>query len=287
MSRPQTAHYDQVNFPETIRSYYMLSSQPFNSSYHMHDSYELLLFLHGDGDYYIEHRRIHMKRGNLLLINSNEIHRAEVSGKMPYERIATHFSPDWIRNFSTPDSDLLSCFEKRPVGERNLLFLDNTALEQYLALADRMHTALAADHFGHDVLAAAYLVQLLILVNICFHSLQEQPAALPPLSSQIMGYINKHLQESITVGQLAAYVHLDPSYLSRKFREQAGCSLQEYIILKRIACAKDLLRQGKSVTEACQGSGFHDYANFIRTFKKHAGIPPGQYGRKHQTQSRF
>ncbi|MDE6202435.1 MAG: AraC family transcriptional regulator [Lachnospiraceae bacterium] len=251
----------------------------------MHDSYELLLFLNGHGDYYIEHHRYHMKRGNLLLINSNEIHRAEISGNTPYERVATHFSPDWLRNFSTPDSDLLSCFEKRPVGERNLLSLDNAALEQYLALADRMQTALSADHFGHDVLAAAYLVQILVLVNICFHSLKEQPAAfLPPLSSQIMGYINKHLMESITVCQLADYVHLDPSYLSRKFREQAGCSLQEYIILKRIAFAKDLLRQGKSVTEACQGSGFNDYANFIRTFKKHAGIPPGQYGRRNQTQ---
>ncbi len=283
MQRPHTACYEQIHFPETIRSHYMLSTQPFNSSYHMHDSYELLLFLNGNGDYYIEHRRYHMKRGSLLLINSNEIHRADMDGEAPYERVATHFSPDWLRRFSTPDSDLLSCFEKRPVGERNLILLDETALEQYLALADRMHTALSADHFGHDVLAASCLVQILVLVNTCFHSLKEQtPVTVPSLSSRVMGYINKHLPESITVRGLADHVHLDPSYLSRKFKEQAGCSLREYIILKRIALAKDLLRQGKSVTEACQGSGFHDYANFIRTFKKHAGIPPGQYARRNQ-----
>jgi AraC-like DNA-binding protein len=284
MYRPQTDHYKQIHFPETIRSHYMLSAQPFNSSYHMHDSYELLLFLNGNGDYYIEHRRYHINRGSLLVINSNEIHRADITGEAPYERVATHFSPDWIRRFSTPDSDLLSCFEKRPAGERNLLSLDHAALEQYLALADRMHTALASDHFGHDVLAASFLVQILVLVNNFFHSHKEQPPVpLPPLSGQIMGYINKHLLESITVRGLADHVHLDPSYLSRKFKEQAGCSLREYIILKRVAFAKDLLRQGKSVTEACQGSGFHDYANFIRTFKKHTGIPPGQYGRKNQT----
>ncbi len=282
MNRPQTISCEQLHFPEVIRSHHMLSAQPFNSVYHMHDSCELLLFLNGSGDYYIEHRLYPISRGTLLLIGSNEMHRAAIQGASPYERIATHFYPNFIRRFSTPDCDLLACFKKRPGARQEILALNPQELEYYLSLADRMHTALAADHFGHDILAATYLLQMLVFVNTCLLSRGEAPKKKPsspalPLSSQIMAYVNRHLNEPVTVLELAEYVHLDPSYLCRKFKEQAGCSLREYIILKRVALAKELLRQGKTVTEACQGSGFSDYSNFIRTFKKYAGMPPGKF----------
>ncbi len=273
--------YQQVHFPEMIRSHHMLSGSASNEAYHMHDSFELFLFLQGNVDYYIDRHRYHLKRGNLLLINSSEIHRVKILDGMPYERIATHFYPELAQRFSTPSSDLLACFENRGSGEDNLIYLDNARLEQYLSLADRLHTALAGRRFGHDVLANTCLAQMLVLVNTCFYSLSYQANnTMPHLSGQIMAYINEHLCRPLTIQELADQVHLDPSYLSRRFKEQAGCSIREYIILKRIALAKELLRQGKTVTEVCQNSGFYDYANFIRTFKKYAGLPPGQYGRQ-------
>ena len=41
--------------------------------------------------------------------------------------------------------------------------------------------------------------------------------------------------------------------------------------------AKKLLSAGNSVTETALACGFGDYANFIRVFKKHVGVPPGKY----------
>ncbi|WP_081743881.1 helix-turn-helix domain-containing protein [Eisenbergiella tayi] len=46
---------------------------------------------------------------------------------------------------------------------------------------------------------------------------------------------------------------------------------------KKTAAAKQLLAEGKTVTETCYLSGFNDYNNFIRTFKKITGTSPGQY----------
>jgi len=56
-------------------------------------------------------------------------------------------------------------------------------------------------------------------------------------------------------------------------------NLHEYIIFKRVARAKKLLMEGKSVTETCHLSGFNDYSNFIRTFKRTVGISPGKYSK--------
>ena len=50
----------------------------------------------------------------------------------------------------------------------------------------------------------------------------------------------------------------------------------EYINLKRIAYAEELLKEGASVVEAAEQSGFRDSGGFIRTFKRYRGITPGQ-----------
>lgn len=51
----------------------------------------------------------------------------------------------------------------------------------------------------------------------------------------------------------------------------------KYIVSKRITEAKKLLATEKSVTDTAFMCGFNDYANFIRTFKKAVGVPPGKY----------
>ena len=268
----------RIHFPETIRSHHMLSTRPVNDVYHMHDSYELLLFLGGCTDCYIEHHRYRLKRGDLLIINSQEIHRAVASEGTPYERIATHFYPELVRNYCTEQTDLLSCFEKRKNADRNLLSLTPKSLEHYLYLTDHLQTAVASASFGHDILASTYLLQLLVLANTCFYESTWIPENLmPQLSSQIMRYIDEHLTEDLSIQALADHLYMNRSHMSRKFREQAGCSIQEYMILKRISLAKTLLKQGKSVTDTCELSGFHDYSNFIRTFKKYAQVSPGHY----------
>lgn len=270
--------YSRVHFPEIIRSHHMLTSKQMNDAYHMHDSYELLLFLNGDADYYIEQHRYRLKRGDLLVINGQEIHRVVSGEGTPYERIATHFYPDLVRDYCTEQTDLLSCFEKRKNAERNLISLSPRALEQYLALADRLHTAVASEHYGHDILAYTYLLQMLVLANTCFHASTITPENLmPQLSYRIMSYINEHLTADLSIQALADHFYMNRSYMSRKFREQTGCSVREYIILKRISLAKSLLKLGKPVSDVCELSGFHDYSNFIRTFKKYAGVSPGHY----------
>ena len=48
-------------------------------------------------------------------------------------------------------------------------------------------------------------------------------------------------------------------------------------LIRKLAETKKYLFLGKSIKEACVLSGFHDYANFIRSFKKSVGVSPGKY----------
>ena len=69
---------------------------------------------------------------------------------------------------------------------------------------------------------------------------------------------------------------LSEAQLYRLFKKETDMTVKEYITLRRIAEAKKLLRMGCSVKEAGFNSGFNDYQNFIKAFKKVEGYPPGQ-----------
>ena len=53
----------------------------------------------------------------------------------------------------------------------------------------------------------------------------------------------------------------------------------KYIIGKRIAEAKKLLKAGNNVSDTALMCGFRDYSNFIRTFTASVGISPGRYSK--------
>jgi AraC-like DNA-binding protein len=50
-----------------------------------------------------------------------------------------------------------------------------------------------------------------------------------------------------------------------------------YLESKRLAHSQILLKEGKSVLDACMESGFSDYSNYIRLFKRRFMITPKQY----------
>ena len=54
-------------------------------------------------------------------------------------------------------------------------------------------------------------------------------------------YIYEHLHTRITVKDLADHVNLNPSYLSRLFKKETGTAIGEYIQIKKIETAQNML----------------------------------------------
>ncbi|MCU6795082.1 helix-turn-helix domain-containing protein [Paenibacillus sp. WQ 127069] len=95
---------------------------------------------------------------------------------------------------------------------------------------------------------------------------------------QILEYIQTNHDKEISLNGIAEQLGLDPSYLSRLFKQAVGLNFMEYLLSMRVKHAKMLLvTTDHSVTEISQMVGYHNTASFIRIFKKHEGVPPGQY----------
>lgn len=96
--------------------------------------------------------------------------------------------------------------------------------------------------------------------------------------SQIEGYINLHIHKKITLKQVAEYVHLNASYLSRLFKQSKGVSFIDYCNRLKIDKAKEIMTyENLSVQEVGQRIGINDPYYFNKVFKKYAGVSPSNY----------
>ncbi|MGM9950249.1 MAG: helix-turn-helix domain-containing protein [Lysinibacillus sp.] len=99
-----------------------------------------------------------------------------------------------------------------------------------------------------------------------------------------VNYIKLHLDSPLTLQGIAETIHVNASHLSRKFKDDTGMSLIDFINLNRVEAAKVYLQNNtSSITEIAFIVGFNDVNYFSRVFKKVTGLTPSQYRRKHST----
>ena len=93
-----------------------------------------------------------------------------------------------------------------------------------------------------------------------------------------IAYINDHLKDGISMKEMAGLCHLSPSYFSRTFNRETGESFANYINRRKIALAKELLREtNKSISQIAEETGYINISNFIAVFKRLEGVTPSVY----------
>ena len=110
--------------------------------------------------------------------------------------------------------------------------------------------------------------------------LGKQPSK---LTVSVANYIQHHLSEAITAEQIARELYLSRPYLSRRFKEETGESITDFVLKEKTEEAKRLLRYSdKSVTAIGLYLGFSSPSHFSRVFKKYAGDSPQEYRKRYE-----
>ncbi|MCL6602060.1 MAG: response regulator [Paenibacillus sp.] len=91
-------------------------------------------------------------------------------------------------------------------------------------------------------------------------------------------YLEQHLQEALTMADMAQRLHLNSSYFSVLFKEQVGLPFSEYLSRLRIQRAKELLVHTRlSVGEIAERVGYQTDKYFIKVFKTLEDLSPSRY----------
>ncbi len=237
-------------------------------SIHAHSHYELLIFLSGDITYQVEGNFYRPKPFDILIFDIAETHKVLVNSDVPYERLVIQMDKRLFSDIAISEA-IFSPFTKRLLGENNLLSEHNFTDDLWKKCILRFIKTSPTEKT--DVMAL--LMPLLNEIRHAF-SFTEAERKPTPLSLQIMLYINEHIKEDITPLSISEHFYISRTALYSLFRSSTGTGIHNYINVKRLILAQDLLHQGEKPTRVYEKIGFKDYTSFFRAYKKLFGISP-------------
>ena len=95
---------------------------------------------------------------------------------------------------------------------------------------------------------------------------------------QSFDYIYNHLHEKIKVTDIAEHVKLNPSYLSKLFKQECGISISGYICEQRLKAAENMLKYSDyTYSEIASALMFASQSYFIKVFREKTGLTPKEY----------
>ncbi len=93
----------------------------------------------------------------------------------------------------------------------------------------------------------------------------------------ILNIMKSHIDENLSVDEIANLCYLSTSNLKKTFRKFAGCGVMQHFNRLRIMRAGELLKSGYSISQVSDKMSFSSPGYFSNVFKRETGICPTQY----------
>lgn len=241
-----------------------------NFQLHIHDDYEIYLFLEGDTKYIVEENVYTLEAGDMMIIRKNHLHRAYHNSPAKYRRIVLNIRPEFF-----PENGCME-YEKEFINppENASDKIDAKTVHSSGIYDAFMRIKKYSDDFKNTDLpiVRAIVVELLYLINN-INSYSEADEANSQLR-EIMRYINMNFTNDISLDELEKKFFISKYHLCHIFPKATGLTVHQYIVSKRFAYAGELIKSGKNLTEAASLAGFNNYSSFYRAYIKEYGTPP-------------
>ena len=259
---------------EQFRLFHIKDQTSKEFAYHYHDFHKVVIFISGKAAYHIEGKAYQLKPWDILLVNRHAIHRPEIDSSVPYERFIL-----WIQN-DIPWQELLKCFQKANDRSYNLVRLNSALQEKMKDILFELENSAKSDEYGREILTQSLFLQFMVYLNRIFLEKQyifdKKSYTFDSQIANILQYINHNLKEDLSVETLAAKYYVSKYHLMRKFKEETGYTLHNYIVNKRLLMARTLISEGMPVLKAAQESGFAEYSTFSRAYRRQFKTSPSE-----------
>ncbi len=235
---------------------------------HWHEHIELLYFFGGECIFTLNGKTFPVREGDLVAINSTEIH-SFVSQEVP-QYFCILIYPQFFSDIS-PDS--IIPLESLVRGDEYVAKLV-TQIKEEFSRASKGSDMLLKGSVYHLM---AYLVRNYTAERPTQRELGNRSALLER-TSIVLKYISENYSEKITTAQLASLCFLSESHFCRFFKKAIGKSAIDYINEYRVEKASVLLTQtDESISSIAALTGFEDSNYFSRVFRKYKNTTPESF----------
>ena len=138
-----------------------------------------------------------------------------------------------------------------------------------------------AEQLYAEALAEALAAHFLRRYTAAHPARREVSGGLAPYKlRRVLAYIQTHLEEQLSLEQLATVAQLSPTHFARLFKHATGWAPHQYASRCRIAHAKRLLAEtDMSLIDISAQVGCTDPSHFAALFRRHVAMAPHAYRR--------
>lgn len=253
---------------------------------HHHTAFEISLFTAGSGKYSVRNQTYDFKSGDVFAFSTNEIHCiTEIYDNEALDLINIQFEPRfiWSDKHGVANLSLLAIFFERNENFDNRLDRSNPTTDVIRNLILSVEKEFVNKRKKFELMAKLNLVSMLINMlrdYNCVNETSRFTRCETNLSclEEAINYIDTHLEQDLSLEQLAAAAKLSRSYFCTLFKQFNGISPWDYITIKRIEKSIEFLKSTNlTKLEIASKCGFNNTANFYYSFKKITGKVPSQF----------
>lgn len=270
----ESSYLEHINLNDKSIYFNRMKDLPANY-YHWHQCVEILSVSQGVGIALMEHQQYTVKPGRIFIFPPGKLHKVfvEQDAHNHYHRTTLHFNgtqiEQYLRDFPRQQMLLRQLCAR---GEKARVFdvgdmqpIIETLLSSFEALVQSKTFSISDSAF--------LVMQLISLLPY-----EEQATGQNTFSVRIIRWIETHFHERCSLEEIAAEMGCSRGHASRRFHEETGGTIQEYLMMRRIRQACELLLHTQnSVRDIAEQVGFSEYAWFITCFRKNMGKTPLQY----------
>jgi AraC-like DNA-binding protein len=120
-----------------------------------------------------------------------------------------------------------------------------------------------------------YQSEIIRIRNICYSNKAQIETVIGARQ-----YINNNFDRELNLNLLSRTRFTSKFHLLRLFKKYYGQTPKQYLTDKRIEKSKEVLKNGRSVSETCFAVGFESQSSFCTLFKKKVGLTPTEFQKR-------
>lgn len=233
---------------------------------HWHEHIEMHYILKGKATFYCNYIPIDVKEGDLIIVNSNELHEAASTSPSLKSLVVIFEISDFSKEAANCNMIFQTVISKDEKIKEFVTAIFNEAKEMDIGYKVAMR--------GKIYELITYLMRNYVVESITDKENRNRIKNLSRLNT-VFQFIQNNYTEPLTNKQLAEIVHLSEYRFCHLFKESIGQSPLNFINEVRLKKAHHLLQNSQmSITQISSEVGFRDFNNFGRLFRKYYGYAP-------------
>lgn len=254
-------------------------SMPIN---HFHSYYEIYYLLSGHRNYFIGSRSYFVKKGDLVIVDANQIHRTSNFADFGHERILLEFEPSLFTEINSLFKDGL--VETSVFSKSGVFSLDEEEQSKIEKLLNSIMTEIQNQNTGYNGMVIAMLIELFTFIIRKQEKVRNCDSFCGSIATsnhkieEVADYISSHYSENINLDELSELFYMSKYHLCRTFKKYTGYTINEYININRVMQAKKLLTDTNiSISKIAERTGYQSLTNFGKVFKQYMGKRPTEF----------